>query len=152
VPHGHYAAETMRATVVPNRNLIMLAVAGGIAAAEDAELVATGVHAGDHPIYPDCRPEFIHAASRAIQLGTSGVGSHELVVYAPFVGITKADICALGDTLDVPWKATWSCYEGAALHCGSCGTCVERREAFMLADVTDPTVYVNTDPLPQPVP
>jgi 7-cyano-7-deazaguanine synthase len=131
----------MKATVVPNRNLIMLAVAGGIAAATGAEAVATGVHAGDHPIYPDCRPEFIQAASVAIGLGTAGLGAHDVRVYAPFVDLTKTRIAQIGEELDVPWELTWSCYEGGELHCGRCGTCVERIEALTDAGVTDPTAY-----------
>lgn len=141
VPHGHYAAESMRATVVPNRNLIMLAVAGGVAASRGAGIVATGVHAGDHAIYPDCREGFINAAELAIKLGTEGVGPVPVVLEAPFVRITKADICARGEALNVPWEDTWSCYEGLTHHCGLCGTCVERIEAFQLANVTDPTTY-----------
>lgn len=141
IPHGHYADESMRATVVPNRNLIMLAVAGGIAAAIGADTVATGVHAGDHPIYPDCRPEFIAAASEAIRLGTSGLGPKDVELVAPFVSWSKTDIARLGAELDVPWDLTWSCYEGGEVHCGKCGTCVERREALDDAGVDDPTVY-----------
>lgn len=141
VPHGHYADDTMRATVVPNRNLIMLAVAGGLSAARGGGILATGVHAGDHPIYPDCREGFINAAELAIRLGTEGVGTSEVTLEAPFVRITKADICARGEVLHVPWSDTWSCYEGGDVHCGECGTCVERIEAFQLANVTDPTTY-----------
>lgn len=144
VPQGHYTDESMRATVVPGRNLIMLAIAGGIAAARGAHIVATGVHAGDHAIYPDCREEFINAATDAIMLGTQGVGPVPVVLEAPFVRISKADICARGEELHVPWLNTWSCYEGLAHHCGLCGTCVERIEAFQLANVPDPTEYAAT--------
>lgn len=139
VPDGHYAEESMRATVVPNRNAIMLTIAAGVAVARGAQKVATAVHAGDHFIYPDCRPEFIAALDLAIRTGTDGFGSVE--VEAPFIKIGKHDICALGHRLDAPLDLTWSCYKGGDEHCGTCGTCVERIEAFALAGVPDPTAY-----------
>jgi 7-cyano-7-deazaguanine synthase len=141
VPEGHYAAESMRATVVPNRNAMMLDVATAIAVARKAAGVWTGVHAGDHAIYPDCRPEFIAAYDVMARLANEGFADPEFHVYAPFVHMTKADIAALGAELGVPFGDTWSCYQGGAVHCGRCGTCVERREAFDLAGVPDPTLY-----------
>ncbi|MDP9380334.1 MAG: 7-cyano-7-deazaguanine synthase QueC [Chloroflexota bacterium] len=141
VPHGHYAAENMAVTVVPNRNAIMLSVAYGVAVAEEAELVATGVHSGDHFVYPDCRPAFIAAFDAMQRLAVEGFGHPELRLYAPFVNIGKHDITSIGARLGVPYQDTWSCYEGSELHCGRCGTCVERKEAFELASVPDPTVY-----------
>lgn len=141
VPHGHYAAPTMAATVVPNRNATMLSVATAIAIAQGATAVATGVHAGDHAVYPDCRPEFIEAFQAMALVANEGFLADGFEVLAPFVHQSKADIAALGDRLGVPWDQTWSCYEGAELHCGRCGTCVERIEAFQLANVTDPTEY-----------
>lgn len=146
VPDGHYAEDTMRATVVPNRNMMMLSIAGAVAISEEAEFVATGNHAGDHFIYPDCRPEFIAAASAALlvaNVGFSGPGFKGIV--APFVHMTKAEIASLGEELGVPWTETWSCYKGGDIHCGRCGTCVERQEAFSLADVHDPTEYADAD-------
>jgi len=146
VPDGHYAEETMRATVVPNRNMMMLSIAGAIAIAEEAEYVATGNHAGDHFIYPDCRPEFLAAASAALliaNVGFSPPGFRGIV--APFVHMTKAEIVEVGNNIGVPWADTWSCYKGGEVHCGRCGTCVERQEAFALADVDDPTVYADPD-------
>lgn len=139
VPEGHYTAESMKATVVANRNMIMLAVAAGYAVSRHLAKVATAVHAGDHAIYPDCRPEFVTSLRTAIQVATEGFGEPEL--WAPFVHVSKADIAALGHELNVPWELTWSCYQGGTVHCGKCGTCVERREAFELASVPDPTVY-----------
>ena len=140
VPDGHYAEESMKITVVPNRNAIMLAAAYGVAVAEDARFVATGVHAGDHYIYPDCRPEFIflfeQMESRAVE------GFADIHLLAPFLYKSKADIVALGNRLGVPYEETWSCYKGQEIHCGTCGTCVERKEAFELAKVPDPTVYL----------
>ena len=142
VPDGHYAEETMRKTVVPNRNAIMLMVAGGFTSAIGFDVVKTAVHAGDHFIYPDCRPEFIRSASKTLNLGTEGFG--DVVIEAPFVNSTKADIAIIGDMANAPFDLSWSCYKGGDIHCGACGTCFERREAFILADVTDPTVYAAT--------
>jgi 7-cyano-7-deazaguanine synthase len=139
VPHGHYADASMKATVVPNRNAIMINVAAGVAAARHAEYVAVAVHAGDHPVYPDCRPEFITATDLAVNYGTGGA----VHVIAPFVHRTKTEIATIGNDLGVPLNLTWSCYEGAATHCGRCGTCTERIEAFTDAGVPDPTVYAN---------
>ncbi len=143
VPEGHYADETMRATVVPNRNAILISVATGLAISVGAQAVAVGVHAGDHPVYPDCRPEFIAAMEKALRLATKGFVADDAVLWlrAPFVQMSKADIVTLGDRLNVPWTETWSCYAGGDLHCGRCGTDVERREAFSLAGVVDPTKY-----------
>jgi 7-cyano-7-deazaguanine synthase len=141
VPEGHYAEDTMRATVVPNRNAIMLSVAVGVAVARGFNRVATAVHAGDHFVYPDCRPEFTAAIDRASRLGTAGFG--DVQVYAPFVSWSKADIAAWGHSIQAPIAASWSCYQGGDRHCGRCGTCVERHEAFRIAGVTDPTVYAD---------
>jgi 7-cyano-7-deazaguanine synthase len=141
VPEGHYAAENMKQTVVPNRNMIMLSIASGIAVAEKAEAVVTGIHAGDHAIYPDCRPEFRHSLEETVHLGNEGFVVPSFKVVAPFVNIGKHDIVRIGDALRVPYNMTWSCYKGGDLHCGKCGTCVERIEAFQLAGVEDPTIY-----------
>lgn len=137
VPHGHYAEESMKQTVVPNRNLIMLAVAAGWAISRRCHRVAYGAHTGDHTIYPDCRPEFAAAVRQALALADW----HPVDLYCPFIGMTKAEIVSLGARLRVDFGATWSCYEGRDVHCGACGTCVERREAFRLAGVPDPTQY-----------
>ncbi len=141
VPHGHYAAPNMAVTVVPNRNAIMLSIAYGVAVAEGAELVAICVHAGDHFVYPDCRPAFIQAFDAMQREAVEGFGDESLRLYAPFVDWTKADIVSAGVRLGVPYADTWSCYEGGMVHCSKCGTCVERIEAFKLAGVRDPTVY-----------
>jgi 7-cyano-7-deazaguanine synthase len=143
VPDGHYAEENMQATVVPNRNAIMLAIAFGIAAGENAAAVAAAVHAGDHFIYPDCRPEFVEAF-RAMQ-ACALEGVWEVDFYAPYANQTKADIARLGAELGVPFAKTWSCYKGGEVHCGRCGTCVERQEALYLAGVEDPTAYADPD-------
>jgi len=139
VPAGHYTNETMKLTVVPNRNMIMLSVAIGWAVSGKADAVAYAAHAGDHTIYPDCRPAFIEAIRQAAAL----CDWHRVELLTPFVGKTKRDIVRLGAELDVPFGQTWSCYVGGEVHCGRCGTCVERREAFKSAGVDDPTVYAN---------
>ena len=143
VPDGHYAEDTMKITIVPNRNAIMLTVAFGMAAAQKAGAVAAAVHGGDHFIYPDCRPGFV-AAFRAMQdHALDGVANVDL--WTPYVHGSKADIVSDGARLGVPFAETWSCYKGGARHCGRCGTCVERREAFHLAGVPDPTDYDDPD-------
>lgn len=138
VPLGHYADESMKTTVVPNRNMIMLSIAVGHAISIDAHNVYFAAHAGDHAIYPDCREAFVYALNRAIQIGNEW---SSIQLWAPYVNLTKAEIVKLGAGLNVPFERTWSCYKGLDLHCGQCGTCVERREAFELAGVTDPTQY-----------
>ena len=139
VPDGHYAEESMKATVVPNRNAIMLSIAYGIASARGDHAVATAVHGGDHFIYPDCRPGFIKAFAKMQNYALEGMG--EIKLLTPFLEMSKADIAKEGAELGVPFAQTWSCYKGGKLHCGRCGTCVERREAFALANVEDPTQY-----------
>jgi 7-cyano-7-deazaguanine synthase len=139
VPDGHYADDTMKITVVPNRNAIMLSVACALAVTREAGAVAFGAHTGDHFIYPDCRPEFVRAFERMVNVAVEGLASIEIL--APFLAMTKADIVKLGDELHVPLERTWSCYKGGTLHCGTCGTCFERREAFARAHVIDPTQY-----------
>lgn len=141
VPDGHYTDESMRSTVVPNRNAILLSIATGVAVAQGASVIATGVHAGDHPIYPDCRPAFVQAFQQLARVANEGFAAPDLRVVAPFLTLSKADIVRLGARLGVPFAETWSCYRGGEAHCGRCGTCVERREAFALAEVDDPTVY-----------
>lgn len=137
VPEGHYAEENMRKTVVPNRNMIMLAVAAGHAIAHGYEAVSYAAHSGDHAVYPDCREEFAEALSVAV--GLCDWDPPKLM--RPFVDSSKADIVGLGVGYGVDFSETWSCYKGREYHCGRCGTCIERREAFYLAGVKDPTVY-----------
>ncbi len=139
IPEGHYADESMKSTVVPNRNMILLAIAAGYAQGIGAN-VAYGAHKGDHPIYPDCRPEFIESVGKTISLGT-GWNYDGVVLRTPFVDSTKADLVRLGSKLGVPFGLTWSCYKGGEKHCGLCGTCSERKESFQLAGIEDPTKY-----------
>lgn len=137
VPHGHYEDESMKRTVVPNRNAIMLNIAAGIALARGHYAIGTAVHSGDHAIYPDCRPVFIEALQKTIRIATDEPAFN---VLAPFVGITKTDIVSdYGSRVD--YSLTWSCYEGGEQHCGECGTCVERIEAFTDSNTQDPTGY-----------
>lgn len=144
VPDGHYEAANMKQTVVPFRNAIMLSIACGFAESAGAEGLVIAAHGGDHAIYPDCREAFMQAMSDAMRLGTyAGVQ-----LLRPFIAIDKGRIAALGVKLGVDFARTWSCYKGGAIHCGTCGTCVERREAFALAGVPDPTTYASTAPLP----
>lgn len=143
VPDGHYAEETMKITIVPNRNAIMLAIAFGVAASRGADAVATAVHGGDHFIYPDCRPEFIKSFEAMQKQALDGYA--DVSLYTPFVNSPKSEIVSAGAAIDVPFAETWSCYKGGELHCGACGTCVERREAFHLAGVEDPTQYEDPD-------
>ena len=139
VPEGHYADVSMRLTVVPNRNAVMLAAGVAVAAARKMDAVAIGIHAGDHPIYPDCRPSFIE---RFNQMEKDALGEWwQVRVIAPFIDKTKGEIVVIGAGIGVPFSLTWSCYKGGDLHCGVCGTCMERKEAFQLAGVPDPTEY-----------
>ena len=139
VPEGHYEDESMKATVVPNRNMILLSIATGWAVSTGASSVSYAAHSGDHAIYPDCREEFADAMNNVMEIA----GWDKVSLNRPFSSFTKADIVKLGDELGVPFEKTWSCYKGGQIHCGVCGTCVERREAFELAGVADPTIYDN---------
>ena len=145
VPEGHYAAPNMAITVVPNRNAIMLSVAFAVAVAEQATIVAVGVHSGDHFIYPDCRPDFIAAFDTMQRLAVEGFGDPNLKLEAPFAHLSKDQIVKLGTALGVPYADTWSCYKGDERHCGKCGTCVERKHAFRDALVVDPTQYEDAE-------
>ncbi len=137
IPEGHYDEESMKSTVVPGRNLIFLAIAAGYAEGLGAECVAYAAHSEDHYLYPDCRPLFASEARTAIMASTDGA----VMLHTPFLSMSKADIIKLGTKLTVPLKMTWSCYKGGGHHCGRCGTCMERREAFEKAGVEDPTIY-----------
>jgi 7-cyano-7-deazaguanine synthase len=167
VPEGHYAEDNMKLTVVPNRNMIMLSIAAGVAVNNSYKCVATGVHAGDHFVYPDCRPKFMQLIDAAILAGNEGFGPFEnnkleytqlrSFLYTPFMHATKTDIAQRAFELEVPLADTWSCYKGGEIHCGRCGTCVERLEAIHDAALAlygekaadmgffDPTKYEDTE-------
>lgn len=144
IPDGHYEAANMKQTVVPFRNAIMLSIAAGFAESAGADGLVIAAHGGDHAIYPDCREEFMAAMGEAMRLGTYA----QVELLRPFIALTKAGIAREGARLGVDYTRTWSCYKGGARHCGRCGTCVERREAFIVAGLADPTDYESTDPLP----
>ncbi len=139
LPSGRYDAATMRQTVVPFRNGVMLAVAAGLAESIGARGVAIAAHGGDHAIYPDCRDSFLRRMGEAMRLGTYA----RIKLHYPYVSRSKADLVKLGARLGVDFAATWSCYAGRRLHCGVCGTCRERRAAFRRAGLPDPTIYLD---------
>lgn len=137
IPEGHYADDNMKSTVVPFRNGIMLSIAIGIAESNNLDQVFIANHGGDHTIYPDCRPEFIKAIDSAANAGTY----NNVKVIAPYTQITKSDIARIGKKLGIDYTETWSCYKGGEIHCGKCGTCVERKEAIAEAGIEDCTIY-----------
>lgn len=137
IPEGNYDEENMKSTVVPFRNGIMLSVACGIAESNGLRHVMIANHAGDHAIYPDCRPEFVASMTEAMRNGTYD----GITLLAPYTGITKVDIAKHGKRLGIDYGETYSCYKGGEKHCGKCGTCRERKEALREAGITDTTVY-----------
>jgi 7-cyano-7-deazaguanine synthase len=139
VPQGHYTEESMQSTVVPNRNMILLSIAVGHAIAYKMDCVSYAAHTGDHTIYHDCRPEFVRALNYAVSL----CDKHLVQIQRPFISLTKANIVEMGSRYGVDFSMTYSCYAGGDSHCGMCGTCVERKEAFKIAGVSDPTTYKN---------
>jgi len=142
VPVGHYEEESMKLTVVPNRNMLLLAVAGAWAISTKSDFVAYAAHAGDHAIYPDCRESF----TTPLAIALANADWHRVRLLAPFISYTKAGIVRVGSDygLEDIMALSYSCYEGKEQHCGRCGTCTERKEAFQLANVKDPTNYVHT--------
>jgi 7-cyano-7-deazaguanine synthase len=137
VPEGHYAEDSMTATVVNGRNLLFASAA--VAQCQPGDRLWMGVHAGDHPIYPDCRPEFWDALRVVVR------EAYEVEIVTPFLHTSKAEVARMGHEAGAPLGLTWSCYNGGDRHCGRCGTCVERAEAFDLAGLDDPTDYVDAD-------
>ena len=139
IPEGHYEAESMKATVVPGRNMIFASIMAGYAQSIGAEAIALGVHAGDHAIYPDCRPDFIEALRNAIEFSTEG----KVDVWTPLLYEDKARILkiGLGLTPAVPYQLTRTCYKDQPISCGKCGSCQERLEAFKIIGIKDPITY-----------
>jgi 7-cyano-7-deazaguanine synthase len=137
IPEGNYADENMKQTVVPNRNMIMLSIATAYAISKGARKVFYGAHAGDHTIYPDCRPEFIEAVNRVTMI----CDWTPIEIIAPYINLNKSDIVSIGQKLHVPYKDTWTCYKGKVLACGKCGSCTERLEAFANNGIKDPIKY-----------
>jgi 7-cyano-7-deazaguanine synthase len=137
VPEGHYEEESMKSTVVPNRNMILLSLATGYAVTVEADAVWFGAHGGDHAIYPDCRPEFVEKMDAVCR-----IANYEPVrVEAPYIHASKTDILADGLAMGLDYSQTWTCYNGREKACGVCGSCVERLEAFAAHGMTDPLSY-----------
>lgn len=137
IPDGNYNEENMKSTVVPFRNGIMLSIAAGIAESHNLTKILIANHGGDHTLYPDCRPGFIQAMDDAVSAGTF-VDVH---IEAPYTHLTKTEIASRGKNLGIDYSETWSCYKGGDIHCGTCGTCVERKEALREAGINDTTEY-----------
>ncbi len=147
VPEGHYAWETMKQTVVPNRNSIMSNVAIGACVASGAQVLRLGIHAGDHPVYPDCRPEFVFALERLAHIANKGFIHPHFYIDCPFLNVEKSEIARRAHNLGLDFNETWSCYKGGDIHCGRCSTCVERLEAIALAQLmhADKTEYADVN-------
>jgi 7-cyano-7-deazaguanine synthase len=137
MPEGHYAEENMKLTVVPNRNMIMLSIAIAYAVNQGLEEVYFGAHAGDHTIYPDCRPEFVERMDLLAQTANW----HKVRVCAPYLDMDKGDILAIGYRLGLDYAKSWTCYAGRDKACGQCGSCQERLEGFAKIGKTDPLEY-----------
>ncbi|MDC0661060.1 7-cyano-7-deazaguanine synthase QueC [Marinobacter sp. SS21] len=137
VPEGHYEEDSMKTTVVPNRNMILLSLATGYAVTVAAQAVWFGAHGGDHAIYPDCRPEFVEKMDAVCRIANY----QPVAIAAPFIRASKAEILGEGLALGLEYSQTWTCYNGRAKACGRCGSCVERREAFAAHGLRDPLPY-----------
>ncbi|MCC7566389.1 MAG: 7-cyano-7-deazaguanine synthase QueC [Methanomicrobiaceae archaeon] len=131
--------EGLPNTYVPFRNANLLAIATSLAEARGADAIFVGVQAGDYSGYPDCRPEFIEAFQKTIDLGTSP--DTHIVLMTPFVRMTKADILKRGLELGVPYEHTWSCYASGERACGICDSCHFRKKAFRDLGIPDPIRY-----------
>ncbi|WP_338367221.1 7-cyano-7-deazaguanine synthase QueC [uncultured Pseudoalteromonas sp.] len=137
VPEGHYEEESMKSTIVPNRNMILLSLAVGYAVSLKASKVYYGAHSGDHAIYPDCRPEFVQKMDDVCR-----IANYDAVeIFSPYLNNTKIDILTDGIKMGLDYSQTWTCYNGREKACGKCGACQERLEAFKLNNVTDPIEY-----------
>ena len=137
IPEGHYEAENMKSTIVPNRNMILLSLAVGYAVSVGAAQVYYGAHSGDHAIYPDCRPEFVQKMNDVCQ-----IANYESVeIFSPYLTVNKTAILTDGLKMGLDYSNTWTCYNGREKACGKCGACQERLEAFAENKVTDPIAY-----------
>ena len=137
VPEGNYADENMKQTVVPNRNMVLLSIAAAYAIGINANYLFYGAHAGDHTIYPDCRPAFVSAIATAFHL----CDWNDVILEVPYLYLSKGDIVKRGVSLNVDYSMTWTCYNGGEKPCGKCGSCDERLAAFREAGVKDPVEY-----------
>lgn len=147
IPEGHYQAANMSQTVVPGRNLLFISIAAAIAESEGIREVWIGAHSGDHEIYPDCRPGFIHAAAHAVRQSSD----QKVYLVAPFLFGNKTSIIATGMGCGVPYGLTRTCYKNQAIACGKCGACQERLEAFAANKLEDPIDYESRVILPKSV-
>lgn len=130
VPEGHYAEDNMRLTVVPNRNMMMMSIGAAVVVSNQGHYLAAGMHAGDHFQYPDCRSDFVHSFANTLEYANEGFLKDDFDVKTPFINVTKNTIAGMAYKYEVPLHKTWSCYKGNEVHCGRCGTCVERLEAI----------------------
>ena len=133
-------------TYVPARNTLMLSLALGWAEVLDAREIHIGVNAIDYSGYPDCRPEFIAAFEDLAALATrAGVEGRAMVIKAPLINLSKAQIVREGARLGVDYSLTVSCYQADAQGraCGLCDSCRLRREGFVSAGLSDPTRYAQ---------
>ncbi|MEO2280105.1 7-cyano-7-deazaguanine synthase QueC [Pseudoalteromonas pernae] len=137
VPEGHYEEESMKSTIVPNRNMILLSLAVGYAVSLKASKVFYGAHSGDHAIYPDCRPEFVKKMDDVCRIANYD----EVEIVCPYLDNNKIDILTDGLDMGLDYSQTWTCYNGREKACGKCGACQERLEAFALNKATDPLPY-----------
>jgi 7-cyano-7-deazaguanine synthase len=125
MPLTDYSVESMKVTVVPNRNMVMLSIAISKAIQQGCGAVAYGAHAGDHDVYPDCRRDFVDAMRHAAGL----CDWHQIELLTPLLHMTKSEVAALACSLGFDTSRTWSCYEGGESPCGRCGSCRARIEA-----------------------
>ena len=144
IPKTSYDKESMELTLVPGRNLIFASFLAAVAESRKADAVALATHAGDHCLYPDCRPSFNTALAGAIMESSDG----KVRLLTPFSSLDKAAIVAQGKRLDAPFSLTRSCYENQALSCGECGTCRERLAAFAANRIADPLDYAGCNVQP----
>ncbi|MDW7746023.1 7-cyano-7-deazaguanine synthase QueC [Halomonas sp.] len=137
LPEGDYAEDNLAATVVPNRNMILLSLAIAKAVNIGAGRVDYGAHGGDHVLYPDCRPAFVEAMN-----AVAGIANFQAVeIHAPYLRASKAEILADGLAMGLDYADSWTCYQGEELACGRCGSCRERLAAFAANHATDPLGY-----------
>lgn len=137
IPEGHYESESMKATVIPARNIIFASILSGLAWSMEVKQVWLGIHAGDRDIYPDCTEEFYCAMAKMIRIGTN----ERVLLKAPFLFLNKIGILKRGMELKVPYELTRTCYKQQELSCGKCGSCQERLEAFQKLGIKDPIEY-----------
>lgn len=140
IPEGHYTAENMRSTVVPMRNVIFSTILAGVVMCQYPEhqiYLWMGMHAGDHAIYPDCRPETVTPLKEAVLQASD----KRVTLITPFLSETKDEIVRLGWHRNVPFDLTRTCYTDNPVACGKCGSCNERLAAFAANHITDPLRY-----------